>query len=253
MVMHSSAKTEAADDKPLWRSMAEVITPALTVAGILLYVLLRSYYGQFYGALGVNPDDVGLGYASTLTTSAGLLIFTAIAAVLYPLIMTGAIYGIFHIWRSRRDAPNSLTTLYLELKPGFIRMIRILLPITTAIALLSLGVWYSSKATHYANAVKQGQAIKFGTLPLTSFSIRATPAKVRLVGKANEMPDIEMLRERSLQEPPLLYLGHANGTAVLYDSTTQEAIYVPRSLITLMLSNCETPLSPRAACKKALE
>jgi hypothetical protein len=250
----SSSEARQATTKPLWRSLAEVLTPALTASGVLLFILLRSYYAQFYGSLGISPDDVGLGYSSTLITSAGLLVFTFLAAVIYPLIMISGIYIIIHIWRSSTSGSSiSLSLLYRQVRPGLTVVLRMLLPIAIAISLIVLGGWLSRKATLYSDAVKTGRAIRFGTIPLTSFSIRATPITINLTGSANDMPHMQILHQRSLQDPPLLYLGRTNDTVVLYDSVRQEAVYAPSSSLLFSLSNCETKRSSSAACKRAIE
>lgn len=61
-------------DKPL---------ETLGLLGVLAFGLLRFAYGQFYGRLGVSPEDVGLGYAEILGQAAVglLLIFLLLAGL----------------------------------------------------------------------------------------------------------------------------------------------------------------------------
>lgn len=52
--------TESASANPL---------SALTGLGLIFYVLLRIVHSRFYGALGITPEEVGLGYAQTIAQS----------------------------------------------------------------------------------------------------------------------------------------------------------------------------------------
>jgi hypothetical protein len=241
------------EDRGFWRSIAGIIAPALTVGGVLLFALLRTYYSHFYGSLGVNPSDVGLGYASTLTTSAGLIVVTLAVAVLYPLVMISCLYGLLRVTRLKKSQfPTSVVALYKELRPDLVVVLRVMLPLTTLAALLLIGSLFMNRATQYSDAVMSGQAVKFGGLALSSFSIRATPVEVSGLSKADETSAFEALQRRSLQEPPLFYLGKVDGTLVIYDSTNQEVLYIPASSIMLKLSNCEARLSRDPSCKRAL-
>jgi hypothetical protein len=56
----------------------------LTIAGILLYAALRSVYVLFYGRLGVQPEEVGLGYTEVLAQSVvGIMLVAAIQAAAF--------------------------------------------------------------------------------------------------------------------------------------------------------------------------
>lgn len=55
----------------------------LTVSGLLMYALIRSAYALFYGRLGVEPEEVGLGYAEVLAQSlVGILVFAILVGTL---------------------------------------------------------------------------------------------------------------------------------------------------------------------------
>lgn len=65
------------------------VAVALTVGGLVLYVLLRLPYAVYYGRLGVDPEDVGLGYVETLARS------TLAIALIVLVIALGAALGVF--------------------------------------------------------------------------------------------------------------------------------------------------------------
>src|SRR5712691_8046797 len=58
---------------------------SLTLAGLLAYAAVRLTLGLFYGRLGLDPQDVGLGYTQSLEASAGLLAATVLYVVLVVL------------------------------------------------------------------------------------------------------------------------------------------------------------------------
>ena len=75
--------------------------PALVVAsGLLLYAYLSICYDRFYGNLGVDPNDVGFGYAGTLARSSGFAIIAVVSSsvLLQYLLMA---------WRVRRQPKAS--------------------------------------------------------------------------------------------------------------------------------------------------
>jgi hypothetical protein len=232
--------------------MVEVAAPVLSVGAVLIFIIIRLYYNQFYGGLGVNPNDVGLGYGNTLSTAAGFVL-AAVALALYPPLMIAGIYSVVFIMKTRDSSlPESFRELLTELWPRIIRVVRLALPFAMVAILALTSVYFSTRADHYAEAVRSGRAVKFRGVPLSSLTVRATPALVSVVTKKGESPGLEALQSRSRQSPALLYLGQANGTIILYDSTTQEAVYVPISSIVLKLSNCQTSRSQNAACQEAV-
>jgi hypothetical protein len=69
------------------------VVPALTLAGIALYVVLRLPYSAYYGTLGATPEDVGLGYVEMLARSAvgvaALVVVAGLSTVLVFLYRFG--------------------------------------------------------------------------------------------------------------------------------------------------------------------
>src|SRR5262245_9500326 len=136
------------ESKSFWRSLLEVIAPVLTAGGILLFIFLRLYYNQFYGSLGINPNDLGLGYAATLASAAGFIL-VILAIALYPPIIVACIYGILFVRRSENTDLPSFADLFRELKPGLLRVARVAVPLAMAGTLVVVSLWFVTKASYY--------------------------------------------------------------------------------------------------------
>jgi hypothetical protein len=69
------------------RRSAEVFS-LLTVAGLLLYGTVWSCYNSFYGTFGLEPEDVGVTYARTISRAAigFLTLLLIIGLVLFLLV-----------------------------------------------------------------------------------------------------------------------------------------------------------------------
>jgi hypothetical protein len=101
-----------------------------------------------------------------------------------------------------------------------------------------------------ASLVKAGESVRplkarvLGrSIPLVILAIHADPATVEPAGKAGDSPAVERLQDREL-----LYLGQSGGTVVLYDASSQRAVYVPASSIVLHVANCDARPPPDPAC-----
>jgi hypothetical protein len=89
-----SGRQDSQDFQPLvW--FLDHVTGTLTVAGLVVYGLVRLGIDAFYSRLGVTAEDVGLTYAATLSRAAlGLLVafVAALLAVGFASIQTAAGY-----------------------------------------------------------------------------------------------------------------------------------------------------------------
>jgi hypothetical protein len=84
-----------------------------------------------------------------------------------------------------------------------------------------------------ANEVQRGREVSpVRVLGITVLAIRASYAAVKATGKPGETIAIDTLRSRKL-----LYLGRTDGSVVLYDGQSDEAIYVPASMIVLRVDS----------------
>jgi hypothetical protein len=194
--------------------------PAVLIAsGLILYGYLSLGYYSFYGRLGVDPNDVGLSYAGTLTRSSGFAV-TCLLGVIF-LLPPPFLQRRPRVERKLSRVPNGAQRVF-------------------AVAILSTAMGLMLGWAHGAAArVEDGVPVRPIHLPgplLSTFillAIHADPAYVEPAGKPGEFPAVERLRQEGL-----LYLGQSTGTVVLYDPAAQEAVYVPAGSIVLHVSNC---------------
>jgi hypothetical protein len=219
-----------------WPSGLEHTASLLAISAILGYIILRLAYGQFYSGLGVDPSDVGLGYANTIANSADFLLYAilsyvviaAIAAVVVG-VLTFIVDRDFRRWRERfkhtilSSVPRVLMLLLLA---SFVRFLYI--------------------GTANAQAVREGRPVAYNRIGpfLVGLGAGAQPAVVRPTGKPSETRSIAQLSGRTL-----FYLGKADGIAVLYDVKSQSAIYVPLSAAVIEVSNCRVAEPVDPICK----
>jgi hypothetical protein len=253
-----------------FREWLSYIPALLTATGLVLYGMLGTAYSLFYGRLGVNPEDVGLGYAATISRSTG---FVLIAVCVSALVFLPAlwIYMRNRVWRrlieerveSNRKAAQAMLesaggteALKDAVKSGEasvllraveraaeahlaaareaeIRRYRGALLFAIAVLLLVLMPLAPLLAFPRANEVQRGREVSpVRVLGITVLAIRASYAAVQATGKPGETIAIDALRSRKL-----LYLGRTDGSVVLYDGQSDEAIYVPASMIVLRIDS----------------
>ena len=137
-----------------WRATVELVVVLVPIAGLALFVLVRVYLNEFYGRLGVDPDEVGLSYTATLGGSIGLIVFVTLAVIVVPALLIACAYAAFRVARSRE--PLRLRDLPGAIGADTLSVVRRTLPIGTAAAVVLFAIAFSGKAAHYALAVHQG-------------------------------------------------------------------------------------------------
>jgi hypothetical protein len=203
-----------------WAKIMGLATPIVVTSGIVIYGILSLGYEWFYGRLGIDPAAVGLSYSTVLSRSTG---FVAISIL---VILIGLAVAI-------RDWPR------MENRFIFIGS----LVVSTLVFFLIIELTSSVSA---ANAVTAGRPIApLSAIGITELDFHADPVRIEPVGKAGEAPAVDRLVSRT----DLLYLGQANGIVVLYDASTQSALYIPSASIVLVQRNCATK-RPDPNCKR---
>ena len=223
---------EHADNSIDWQTAAAIATVGLGLSGILLYAVTSIAYSRFYGALGLNPNDVGLTYASTLANSVGM--------VLYAVVFIGV--SVITIW----------VVLAVKWRDVFFHrdMVKILglgIAVSSmALLIVMVGLNTFSAATKRARWVQSGEPVlPLNIGPFVVFPVQAHPVKVKATSNSQDAPNLTGLETRSL-----LYLGQSDGTVVLYDYALQQAVHIPASSVMLEISNCASKRSAHALCKK---
>ena len=165
-----------------------------------------------------------------LGRSAGLIVVlagaTALVAVTVRVLLAGP-------RRRLRAHPDRLRSFHS-------RDFAIVLGSYVALGLLALYAAASvgSSVAHYtakaADTVRSGEPVRplqlYG-LPL--LAIQADSATLQPTNKARTLPGIWDLHDR-----PVLYLGQADGTGVLYDPGRDRVIYTPMSSVVMHVRNC---------------
>jgi hypothetical protein len=106
-------------DSAARESLLRKIAGVLVLLGVIAYVyLITVIYDRFYSVLRVDPADVGLGYATTLSHSSGLIVIAAaIIGVLWFLLRLLPVLLIIGIG-SAGDNPPSAVIGFLALVVG---------------------------------------------------------------------------------------------------------------------------------------
>jgi hypothetical protein len=211
--------------------------PALLAASaVVLYGYLAIAYENFYRNLGVDPSDVGLSYTGILARSVGFVVSCLLALLLVFLPILSFI------------APEAERQRNPGRVGGIIALAAMLFLLGLVNPLLD-----ASDAAIDVRAGKPAGPIRFagllgGVTPgpaLVVLAIRGDPATVEPAGKPGDAPAVALLQSRRL-----LYLGQSSGTAVLYDATGQQAVYLPTGSVILHVSNCTTKRSPDPVCRQ---
>jgi len=221
---------------------------SVSLLGLLLYAELRLATGIFYGVLGTTPEEVGLGYGSTLAQS---IIGVAGLAVLYVALRVAwfATRFVRSTARQSRASPDAAVTTSdsRAIIPGIrIRFHRArtrlvsagreavsavrqsgLATTTKGWAIIVLLLLLEVPITTYANAnnAKHGYAIR---AQLAGIPIWGVKAELAYVVWTNPQATAPLgIRNRAC----LLYLGQANGVTVLYDASGKRTLRIPSGTI----------------------
>ena len=219
------------------------VASLLALAGILVYALVSIAYDAFYRPLDVDPADVGISYGRVLAQSTGMV---ALNGVLM-LIVVGLAFLVLLLarrilrWRKRHILPLHRTISKIILAAVLLE--GILLP----------GLLEAETAGEAASMVKAGRPVVPSGQWITVLPVRAEPVLVQPMNEAvaraiSSQLDCNAAKEHSCSDH-LLYLGQADGIAVLYNVARQRKIFLPLSSVVLHVSNCRTRLSRDSDCR----
>ena len=170
--------------------------------GAAAYVVTRDAQTSFYSKFGLEPEDVGLGYAQTLSRAAPLFVLVVL------FVLLGRLAAV-----SRRRAPG---------------------PVVAAIvlgALLVLALWMPWAYTRDAHRVKERKPLRPaglstpGRLATNPLGLRAEPVRVVWIDKGHAAHDFG--------SGEVMYLGRAEGNAVFFDPEHRQTVHVPESDIVI--------------------
>lgn len=202
---------------------------AITIAGAVTYAFVRASLARFYGRFGVDPEDVGLGYAEVLTRAVlGLAFGYAVLVVLGFLAIALGVGFAGEIGRSaearaaRWAGPTFKVWLVLALP-----VLGVLLPFRAE----ALGDDVVDgrevrpfRLEEYRAALSFGNAFGTGNNP---FGIRAEVVEVEAAAPGTTSP-------LAACQCALIYLGRSDGIAVLYDATNGRTLRIPDSDVVIV-------------------
>lgn len=203
------------DESPIsWRSFFEAASPTLAVSGLLVYAIVGLMYDQLYAHFDVTPSDVGLGYGTVLSSAIGIVLATIVLII----AAGGLAYALFRA-RPTFTASGPFLPVVLAAFVAITGMTSFLLGYADGIP---------SKIEHLCSV----PPMRVG--PVVVIRVRVYDAAIQSIAKKGEAPAIE-----ALEQNELLYLGQANGNAVVYDREAREPIYVPTSSVAIHIKpNC---------------
>jgi hypothetical protein len=236
MAVRDNEQQRSSIDRPVrdlpWQAAIGHLPSLLAIGAAMLYGYLSICYTRFYGALKVDPSDVGLSYTGTLARSPGFAATLLVAITLIPFLQIPT-------WLPApvRASLNRRRT-------------RLNVALLVSVMSIAFGITLGF-AVGAAHAVKAGKPMRplqvefpgGASLP-TLLAIHAEPATVEPAGKPGDSPALE-----HLQDHDLLYLGQSAGTMVLFDAESQQAIYVPSNSVILYLDSCDATSPTNSPCE----
>jgi hypothetical protein len=187
--------------------------PAATILGATFYAIVRASLTSFYGAFGLEPEDVGLGYTDVLVRAvAGLLILLFIG--LGPLALAAVATIVFQ----RKGLGPLFSDRFLAIYAAF----WVLAGLSFTLLGLQATANYSAARVRSGTSVRPAQIPHLLDLILNPLAIRAEPVTVEWLG-SDEPRTLENCNCK------LMYLGRSSGVVALYDVRHGRTLRLPES------------------------
>lgn len=189
--------------------------PAVTLAGLMLYGSLRLANGIFYGRLGFRPEEVGLGYAETISGAVGVLVFLAIGRIIagFLAVFLAALVGVLWPGRGHRSRPSFFSELNNKAGQEIVRFGKLSgFVILVSFALVTPIIFALLRAPLAPDGVE--------TRPRFDLTFRAEAAIVHTDTSAYGLANGSCV----------LYLGQSDGIIALYDPASGTSWRMPASV-----------------------
>jgi hypothetical protein len=194
---------------------------AVSLVGALLYGTARLSYVAYYGEFGLDPGDVGIGYAATLARAVpGLLVVFGFVV----LVFGGAIFGLALLFSRAAGEPVGLADLWHA------KTRAIVLYVSVGVAFLLL-VLMPDNAREHARDVERGEELGAGGHAVS----RATyDNPLGLTARAVEVHwlDPELAKAVDLGDRVML-LGSSGDTHYLHDVARGRTHRIPTGFVVL--------------------
>lgn len=191
----------------------------LTLLGLAGYFVVSLSYHAFYSRLGVDPEEVGLGYAESLTRGAlaGIALALIILSFAISFVAVTVALGLLRLVLRRFSFVGHSSFSFKgwaqdaigDFGPYAVSVLTVLL-------LWLVPDMYGS----LADDLRDGKQIRAAYLSRTNpFGVHAHRAALRWLGREPAgSPDAR---------DDLFYLGHSGGISVLYDATSRRVLRIP--------------------------
>jgi hypothetical protein len=208
---------------PSWhRGLIANIASITAIVTLIWYAILANAYEQFYSPLQVTLGEVGLTYANVLSNSFGAALWVILNSVAIALLCTTGLFVLRRFISSLKKVSPRQALLGL---------------FTAALVFFTFNVTIhlGRDAANRSRMIEGGYSIPplaYRTyLPLSFAPIAlhigaAQVISINSIGSKDESAPIPTFIGRKL-----VYLGQANGIAVLYDTVNTSPIYVPASSV----------------------
>jgi hypothetical protein len=175
-----------------------------TLFGGVAYVLVIASYRSALRPFGATPADVGIGYVDAVWPILGIVCYIALVTMIAMLVVV-----------------RSPQTLYRVLRSTGLRILALfaLILIPTAVAIV--------EETQYIRAVRAGKPYDPSLDRLRVLS--ALRANLITIGWKDSQA-----AKPALPSKPVLFLGSANGMAVIYDHEEHSTVRLPLSDVVLV-------------------
>jgi hypothetical protein len=199
---------------------------AVSIVGAFVYGVTRISYVGFYGEFGLDPEDVGIGYAAMLARALpGLLVCTAV------LLLGFIAYSQYMRWAMRRRGEPGIRRPKVRL---MLRTRSRLAGYSAALAVCGIGllfVYAPLFAQTAARAVTRGEELRAPS-GVISWGMLRDP-----LGFTVRKVDVEWVEGASSGRTelgePLMLLGSDSDVYYLYDVEFKRTLRLPRSLVIL--------------------
>jgi hypothetical protein len=198
------------------RPSLATITGVLALAGALWYGLQSLVAAWVYAPIGVHPRDIGLGSAALLS-QATIGLIALLLSLLIIMLIVALIWAVRSAEKKYKGATDSFAAFDAVLEVGITLFVWAVVWVFIAPLVLFL------LADHARESIQDGKR------PSTFGFPTAWPAEVAFPQSiAPDGPTLPFC---------VLYLGQAEGTAVLYDAAQKRTLRIPASSIGLNIEH----------------
>lgn len=194
----------------------------VSLVGALVYVATRLGQVSFYGEFGLDPEDVGIGYAETLTRA---------AAAILPLVLLTIWVGAMATRVIGERGRTWVVQLVRERRAGFAALSVLFLFGTFVYAVFGLPVQYARIAADVQSGDTPAlDPRRIGPQLTNPLGIRAERVRVTWIEQGEAPYKLD-------EGQAFVYLGHANGLTALYDLKYRRTVRVPDTSIAVVLGD----------------